>query len=544
MRRQSDSQFVRHEPCPACGSRDNLARYSDGHAYCFGCGYYERGEGDGGCRPREDRRVSAGLLQGEARPLPSRKISEATAAKWGYRVAQDERGRWCQVADYLDASGAVVAQKVRYPGKEFVTRGDMRAALPLYGQWLWAPRGRMVVVTEGEIDALSVSQVWDNKWPVVSVPNGANGAAKAVGRAIEWLSGFDSVVFAFDMDEPGQQAARACADMLPPGKARIARLPAKDANECLQQGKAGALIDALWQAQEYRPDGIVDGRSLWDAVVEGANVDTVPSPWSFFDDHLLGLRRGELMTITAGTGIGKSTLAREIVYHLLCHGESVGLVMLEEPVRRTALDLMGLHLNRRLRLSREGVTDEQLRDAFNATVGSGRCYLYDHFGSTDTDNLLNKIRYLARGCGCGWVVLDHVSIVVSALDDGDERKAIDRIMTLLRTLVSETGIGLIVVSHLKRVGESRAHEEGGRVSLSHLRGSQAIAQLSDTVIAAERDQQAGEDANKMLLRSLKDRLTGYTGVLGELVYDSDTGRLVPCLDMVLRDEPEGAASDF
>lgn len=35
------ARFVQHEPCPKCGSRDNLGRYDDGGATCFGCGYYE-----------------------------------------------------------------------------------------------------------------------------------------------------------------------------------------------------------------------------------------------------------------------------------------------------------------------------------------------------------------------------------------------------------------------------------------------------------------------------------------------------------------------
>lgn len=39
---QHASTFVRHEPCPRCGSKDNLGRYSNGGGYCFGCGYMER----------------------------------------------------------------------------------------------------------------------------------------------------------------------------------------------------------------------------------------------------------------------------------------------------------------------------------------------------------------------------------------------------------------------------------------------------------------------------------------------------------------------
>jgi len=34
------SELLFHAPCPSCGSRDNLAVYTD-HKYCFGCRYYE-----------------------------------------------------------------------------------------------------------------------------------------------------------------------------------------------------------------------------------------------------------------------------------------------------------------------------------------------------------------------------------------------------------------------------------------------------------------------------------------------------------------------
>ena len=44
--KDTQSNFVRHEPCPNCNSRDNLARYSDGHAYCFGCEYREPAVGE------------------------------------------------------------------------------------------------------------------------------------------------------------------------------------------------------------------------------------------------------------------------------------------------------------------------------------------------------------------------------------------------------------------------------------------------------------------------------------------------------------------
>ena len=96
---------------------------------------------------------------------------------------------------------------------------------------------------------------------------------------------------------------------------------------------------------------------------------------------------------------------------------------------------------------------------------------------------------MAQALDCKWIFLDHLSILVSGQEDTDERKSIDILMTKLRSLVEQTNIGLLLVSHLRRPSGDRGHEDGREVSLSHLRGSASIAHLSDSVIALERDQQ-------------------------------------------------------
>jgi twinkle protein len=165
-----------------------------------------------------------------------------------------------------------------------------------------------------------------------------------------------------------------------------------------------------------------------------------------------------------------------------------------------------------------------MKEAFESTLGTGRVVLYDHWGSCESENLIAQIRYMAKAAGCTHIFLDHLSIVVSGLADGDERRIIDNTMTKLRSLVEETGVAMFLVSHLKRP-EGRGHEEGAQTSLSHLRGSHAISQLSDAVIGLERDQQDRESANFTTMRVLKNRYTGDTGVACRLEYDKKTGRL-------------------
>jgi twinkle protein len=148
-------------------------------------------------------------------------------------------------------------------------------------------------------------------------------------------------------------------------------------------------------------------------------------------------------------------------------------------------------------------------------------------GATDIEEIFSKLRYLIVGCDCKWVVVDHLHMLVSSMLDGDERKAIDSIMHRLRSMVEETGAGIILVSHLRRVEGNKGHENGITVSLSHLRGSNSIAQLSDCVIALERNQQASneDEANTTKVRVLKSRYTGDTGLACSLRYNNDTGRL-------------------
>ena len=96
-------------------------------------------------------------------------------------------------------------------------------------------------------------------------------------------------------------------------------------------------------------------------------------------------------------------------------------------------------------------------------------------------------------------------------------------MTRLRSLVERTGITLFLVSHLRRSNsDSNSHEEGGRVSLGQLRGSHSISQISDSVIALERDQQSEDANNTTTIRVLKNRYSGEVGVATRLEYDLST----------------------
>lgn len=521
---KQESVFLRHSACPDCGSSDALAEYTD-HSYCFSCLKHTQGTGEHMGEATSANTHNSALLEGEVQALPARGLTEETCLKFGY-TCTTHNGELVQVATYRDASGRPVAQKLRTKDKKFSIIGDAKA-MTLWGSHLWR-QGKKLVICEGEIDAMSVSQVQNHKWATVSLGHGAPSAVKTIKANWDYLMGFEEIIIMMDGDDVGVKAAQDIAEALPVGKAKIATLPCKDANECLQQGKGHEIINAIFQAKEYRPDGIVTPDQYRDVITEDEQASSITYPYSQLNEILKGLRKKELVTICAGSGVGKSTFIKEMIYHLMQSGQKVGAMLLEESEKRSLLGLCGIHINKNILIDRASATDEEILAGFDDLFGNddNNLYLYSHFGSQDVDLICQRIVYMAKALGCDYVVLDHLSILISQTAIGtDERKLIDYAMTKMRSLVQEHDIGMILVSHLRRPDGNRGHEAGASVRLSDLRSSHSIAQLSDACIGLQVDPEDPDSDHRHLL-VLKNRFTGQTGHAGTAVYNRETGRLL------------------
>jgi len=464
--------------------------------------------------------------------ISERCITQATAKFFGVLATPD---KYYFSYHNPDDSNLPVAAKVRQIDKQFSVIGDW-ASVGLFGQHLFNGGGKFITIVEGEFDALAAYQMTGSKYPTVSIKSGAASALKDCKASYEFLDSFDSIVICFDGDEAGSKAAKEVAELFG-GKSKVMKHPPhyKDACDYLKENDAHAFTAAWWAAERFVPDGIINGASLWDEVNRPVEAASVMYPWDSLNKLTYGIREAELVTITAGSGLGKSQFVREIVWHIVKKAESnIGLLFLEENARKTALSLMSLAANKPLHIPTTESTEEERWDAFSKTLGTQRLFLFDHFGSTSVDNIIARVRYMAKALDCKFIFLDHVSIVVSAQGNGDERKALDEIMTRLRMLVQETNISLFVVSHLKRP-DSKGHEEGAATSLSQLRGSGSIAQLSDMVIGLERNGQADDpmERNTTHVRVLKNRFAGITGRSGGLLYNSVSGRMTEIKEEVL-----------
>ena len=532
--------FVKyHLPCPLCGGSDPVSVDEKVHGYCFSCNThiknYKEGESPTDVTDfKTYQRNSMNSLEGNFVELTDRNISLNTAKKYGVKAVVNSSNVPIKHMYPYYIANEIAGTKIRSNTKEFSWEGSPKGT-GLFGQQLFQDGGKFVRVVEGECDAMAAYELLGSKWPVVSLKNGAAGAVKDVKENLEFLEKFDSVVISFDNDKPGKDAARRVARVLRPGKAKILTLPDdfKDANDVLKQGKHQAYVNSWWAAKIYTPTGVINVSENKSKFHNRVKKESIPYPWDGLNKKLYGLRQGELVLLTGGTGLGKSSVTREIEHWLIkSTKDNVGVIALEEDYTRTVDGILSIEANARLYIDqeREKFSEEQLDTYFDNVYGGknkDRVWIHAHFGSNDIEEIFSKLRYMIVGCNCKWIVVDHLHMLVSALAEGDERRTIDNIMTRFRSLVEETGAGLILVCHLRRVDGNKGHENGIETSVSHIRGSQSIAQLSDCILSLERNQQADdeEEANTTKIRVLKSRYTGDVGVASYLLYDRDTGRL-------------------
>ncbi len=531
-----------HQPCPECGSSDALSINHDGSAYCFAHAAWLNGANNPykGSQTMEvintnhNQEPVSFAEEGQYAALKDRSISMETAKKYGVKVTFDNNGEiFKHIYPYYGESD-VVARKTRFVSSKGFSWQGLNNQAGLFGMNLFREGGKYITITEGECDAMAAYELLGSKWPVVSIKSAAT-AERDIKDNLEYLESFDSVVIAFDMDKAGKEAARRVARLLRPSKAKIITLPEgyKDANDLLKDNKHSLFVQCFWDAKTYTPSGVLNVSENRDKYKNREKKPSIPYPWQGLNEKLEGLRQGELITLTGGTGLGKSSITREIEHWLVKNtSDNVGIIALEEDWRRTIDGVLSIEANAKLHIDRirEQFTDEELDKFFDVLYDGenrNRVWVHAHHGANDIDSIFSKLRFMIVGCECKWVVVDHLHMLVSTSIEGDERRSIDAIMHRLRTLVEETGAGLILVSHLRRIDGNKGHENGIETGLSHLRGSQSIAQLSDCVISLERNQQSSDpvEASTTRVRILKSRYTGDVGVATHLLYDNDTGRL-------------------
>ena len=219
------SKVISRGECPKCGSSDAFTTFTEGPPKCFSCGHvhrewYKIKENREGYK---EKKVDISLYRSyPIKALKHKPIPVEICQRYGVRVALDEQtgSEITRVYyPYYDDSNSVVGYKIRTPPKEFHAEGQT-SKVKLFGQQLFDDKQRkMLIITEGEDDALSVStmlQMRGKDYPVVSISNGAN--TTTVGADIkhnyEYIVSHETVMLCFDNDKVGQAYAKIVAEIL------------------------------------------------------------------------------------------------------------------------------------------------------------------------------------------------------------------------------------------------------------------------------------------------------------------------------------------
>lgn len=457
--------------------------------------------------------------------LQSRGISSKAMQDYNVTISRDPKHGTVQVYPYYNEDNQLVAQHLRTRDKQFPWRGDNKIAIP-FGSRVRSDTGKRLVVTEGELDALSAYQMFGYSWPCWSIGCGAGGQTKKyISKHRDLFRRFDEVVICFDNDIPGKKAAQEAVEIIGHDKAKIASLPEKDASDMLQKGLVGEFKGCIYNAKRYTPDEIVTLNDLDFLKEPEAGIST---GFESFDELCMGLRMGEIHVIGAGTATGKTDFMLQIVGNCLRNGINVGTFFLEQAPRETGIRLAGKFIGKPLHIPpEEGGWKSQERTAAieELKATKGQLYLYDSFGINEWEILQERIRYLAHNADVKVFILDHITALAAATKE--ERKELDTILAEMGGLVKELDCVILAVSHLSRP-EGTPHEEGGRVQLRNLRGSHSIGIWAHYAWGLERNQQDENELERRTttVRCLKDRYTGRAnGKTFRIRYDHKTGLL-------------------
>lgn len=543
-----EGKLLYHTSCLSCDSSDAMAVYQkvseDGEvfhdAFCFSCSTYHSPKQveEAGVKMIAMEKPEKVLTQDDLLAIQSipfrgwkrRGITKDTSAKYGVHTVLDESMDILERYYPSTQDGKIVGYKKRTKGKEFSGIGNTKATNELFGQSVFQSGQKYLVITTGEEDAMSFAEVLksgDYWTPCVSVTCGDGSIIKQFKANFNYINSFDKVILAFDNDEPGQRYIEEAARLLSPGKAFIAKFPrdVKDASDLLQQNRVADLKQVFWKAEPFSRVDVLHLEQLWDDFESEDNNVKIPFPpsWSQLNEMMNGgMEKGEITVIGALTSIGKSTIISNLVYHLIENTSfKVGAMYLEGTKREVVRDLLSLDAGVNLRTQDRSLLDMQsLKNRFFEGLAKRNQFVYvDHQGSISTDEIFDKLNYLAKAEGCDVIVIDPIQAGVNSADNG----AIIEFMDTLLKFAKETDTCVIAVSHMKKPADDNPHN----VSEYQLLGSSSINQIAFNTILISRDK-LNEDARKRgstRLLLVKCRRTGNTGEAGWLRYDHETTHL-------------------
>lgn len=387
-------------------------------------------------------------------------------------------------------------------------------------------------ITEGEFDAIALWQVlkdrnlgtqWESLNPaVVSLPSGASSAQRSVSKVLnDILRLFSEIVLVFDMDEQGQKAAEEVIKILP--KAYVAVLPAKDANDCLMEGREKALANAvLFKAAHQKNSRLVKGVTLHELGRHQAKMG-LSWPWEAMTRFTRGIRFGETYYIGAGVKMGKSGIVNALAAHLMIeHDLKVLLAKPEETNKKTYLKIAG-QIAGKIFDDPNVPFDYEAYDLAKEFIGD-KLVLLDVWQHLGWETLRQDI-VAAASEGVKAVFIDPITNLTNGVPAAEANTVLQGVAQDLAALAKDLDIVVFIFCHLKAPDAGPPHERGGKVQSYQFAGSRAMMRSCNYMIGLEGNKDPDlpiEERNLRRLVILEDREFGVSNYL-RYFFDDKTG---------------------
>lgn len=480
----------------------------------------------------------------QSRGWAERRITKTTSEFYGVKSTFNNAGV-LQLRHYpvFNQEGKLSGYKNRNCiEKGFWATGQNGQKSQLFGQHLFPAKGKYLVITGGEEDAMAVFQVLrKGKYTtaVVSPTVGEGNAYKQIQNNWDFVSSYEKVILMLDGDQAGKDATAKIAALFSHDKIAIWKPKFKDPCEYLQRGEEGdeMLRQCFWNAEKKCPAGIVssDDPALWEAIVSRAKTEKIPLP-PFAEDlqHMLrgGPALGEITLLIAASSVGKTSILNAFDYYWIFNAPyKVGIISLESDLGELGENILSVHLGQKLSNMYD---EEKLEVLADPTVqekwkqlqvkenGEPRFTILDHQSAIMDDELKKKIEYLVKVDGCKIIILDPLTLALS----GQSNEGVDNFNSWYLRFVKQNMIAAFNVLHVRKNGNgAKANSRGAEISEEDVKGSGSLFQTAMNIWLFMRDKYADNPIvrNTTKVVQSKARRTGNTGTAGYWYFDNDTG---------------------
>ena len=512
-------------PCPNCDSSDAFSYNTEKQTgFCFSCrGSYPKAGKKYDQETLEKYPLSGGGFDDDAgvavrenppsslyKYVGMRGITAKTMEFYGVRTLCSSSGEPIQ-QEYVYPSGG---KKIRRLPKTFSASG-LRSD-ELFGMNLFTIGvSKIVTITEGELDAMSVWQMLGGESsrypnPVVSLPS-ASPSKNIWKNVMPWLDSFNKIILSVDTDGPGNELANRINNLFPNKVYRVDHSNYKDANEFLVAGKAADFKSAWFNAQRYMPDNILhSAEDLIELFEDTPDHTYVPTGIEAFDEKALGLMQGHFTVFKAPTGIGKTELMRYLEWNLLQRGVTFATWHLEETKLRSVLGLVSYDLKDNLirkELIQEKGKTEEVRASIRKIAATENFYYYFLKEAQGADDLIAQIRLMKEAYDCKYVFFEPIQDVITVGSEESKESALAELSVRLSKLASDLNVGIVTIAHTNEVGE--------------IKYCKMIGQRASVIVRLDRDKEAEDeyDRNTTRLYIEKNRPSSIEGPGGELFFD-------------------------